>query len=150
MVVKLKKERIDAELHYLQSCNTVDTTQSEFLQNNPRYIVLSNKYGHVQSTKSDSLSGGKHFEDLISVTISSHAPASITKKPVNKQLPLSLTVGNLKLICSKLFNLDPTKQVLFFHETKEFNFPQPLDDNSRTLSYYGLLDHCNIIMEQKL
>jgi hypothetical protein len=75
-------------------------------------------------------------------------------------MPLSLTVGNLKALCHRLFKLDPSAQKLYYKPSKVIHFtvceiidsqdvpiPDELNDESQTLSYYGIRDNAEIIVE---
>lgn len=57
--------------------------------------------------------------EMISVTLQSMAAGSITVPDVQRNLPGSLAVARLKLMMSKLFGLEPSRQVLYFRAAGE-------------------------------
>ena len=66
--------------------------------------------------------------------------------PVEKKLPLSMTVGTLKTLMSKLFKCHPALQHLAFRPKGVY--PSPLDNDMQTLSFYGVCDGGDILLEE--
>jgi len=160
------KERHDAELFYLKwiakqlalnkeqsgDNNENDEESAESKQNEqaemerieqlyPRYIELTKKHGAMSFNKQEA-------EKLmaITVTIKSMDPESITAKPVEKKLPTAMTVAQLKMLCKRLFNLQPQHQRLMFRDGGG-GFPEDMDDDSKPLSFYNLKDGIEILMQ---
>lgn len=81
--------------------------------------------------------------------------AASTQKKNSKQvsdqkkglLP-SMTILQLKQMLKKLYGLDIPLQRLFYKHDGEVGFPDKLDDDSQTLSYYGVCDNGDILMEE--
>lgn len=107
----------------------------------PRYIELTKKYGAMNLDK-------KVTEKLmaITVTLRSMDPESITAKPVDKKLPTTMTVAQLKLLCKRLFKLNPQHQRLTYR-AKGGVFPEDMYDDTRPLSFYNLKDGMEILMQ---
>jgi len=83
-------------------------------------------------------------EELLSLTlISISANQSVTKK-----LPSSLTIVNLKILCQRLFKIDQTYQKIYYKSGKDMVVPENLNDDTQPLSYYGVKDNGEIIIEQ--
>merc|ERR1719242_612603 len=82
----------------------------------------------------------------VKVTLKSMDPESITAKPVEKKLPTTMTVAQLKLLCKRLFKLSPQHQRLTYRD-KGGAFPEDLYDDTRPLSFYNLKDGMEILMQ---
>jgi Ubiquitin-like domain len=122
------------------------------------------------------LNGGLTVQP-VNVTVRSMAAASCSIEPLQKRLPGGLKVGRLKTLCMRAFGLDTERQVLHFraevrYDTKSANartksptlqptfvytslsslqddpFPIELDDDEHTLSYYGVCDGADILMNE--
>jgi len=84
--------------------------------------------------------------DAVTVTIKSMDPKSITSKPIEKILPLTLTVGQLKMLCKRLFQLSPQYQRLMLRNSGDM-FPDDMNDDMKNLNYYGAKDKAEILMQ---
>jgi len=73
-------------------------------------------------------------------------PKSITCQPSEKTLPLSLTVGQLKMLCKRLFQLSPMHQRLMVRNSGDM-FPEDMPDDMQTLKHYGVKDKAEILMQ---
>eukprot|EP01084_Bolivina_argentea_P116468 206941_1 len=139
------KERNDAEMFYLkwiakqignkrrEEEQEMKETQIDALY--PRYIELSRKHGAINLDKNVQ-------EKLLAVTVTirSMDPRSITAKPVEKKLPTAMTVAQLKLLCKRLFKLNPQHQRLMYREVGTQAFPDDLFDDTRSLAFYNIKD----------
>eukprot|EP00485_Elphidium_margaritaceum_P006741 CAMPEP_0202696140 /NCGR_PEP_ID=MMETSP1385-20130828/9480_1 /ASSEMBLY_ACC=CAM_ASM_000861 /TAXON_ID=933848 /ORGANISM="Elphidium margaritaceum" /LENGTH=601 /DNA_ID=CAMNT_0049352251 /DNA_START=33 /DNA_END=1838 /DNA_ORIENTATION=- len=107
----------------------------------PRYIELTKKHGALNFDK-------KETEKLmaVNVVIRSMDPESITAKPLEKKLPTAMTVGQLKMLCKRLFGLPPAYQRLMFREASG-GFPEDMDDDTKALSFYSIKDGMEILMQ---
>ena len=65
--------------------------------------------------------GGRLANDTVNVTISCMAASSCTMDPLRKRLPSSLTVGRLRSMCSRAFDIDYSILILHLRETNVSN-----------------------------
>jgi len=139
------KERNDAELFYLKwITKQIDNKENDMQiieKLYPRYIELVKKHGDMNLNK-------KIAEKLLAVTvmIKSMDPESITAKPVEKKLPTAMTVGQLKMLCKRLFKLKPQYQRLMYREGTN-SLPDDMYDDTRPISFYNIKDGMEILMQ---
>lgn len=161
------KERVQAEKNYiktvakeilltgcLRDCNHFTEQRHTNSGNNtlnmhlfhPRFGELLAKYGESLATiQPMKCIGAKIADDTINLSIRSMAASSCTMEPLNKRLPVSLTVVRLKFMCFKAFNLEISRQLLHL-KVVDNPVPIPLDDDDRALSFYGVHDGSEILM----
>jgi hypothetical protein len=58
--------------------------------------------------------------------------------PIEKRLPLSLSVAKLKLLCKTLFKLEPSRMQLALRRDPSDPFPTILEDDREDIGFYGL------------
>jgi len=130
-------ERQEAEKYYLR---TIINTKAP-LEAHPRFNELVSIYGVPQEEKKEAQTLA---DEMINVTLTSNPHC----QSIQKKIPLTLTVANLKILCNRLFKIDPNVQRLFYKADKSVPVPEFLDDNTRQLSYYSIVDNSEIIIEQ--
>lgn len=114
----------------------------------PRFSELLAKYGESLATiQPMKCIGAKMVDDTINLSIRSMAASSCTMEPLNKRLPVTLTVVRLKFMCFKAFKLEISRQLLHL---KLVDNPVliPLEDDDRALSFYGVHDGSEILMSE--
>eukprot|EP01027_Heterolobosea_sp_BB2_P009865 GEZU01014523.1.p1 GENE.GEZU01014523.1~~GEZU01014523.1.p1 ORF type:complete len:344 (+),score=111.26 GEZU01014523.1:305-1336(+) len=155
------KERDDAEKYYLKQCAAelqqqyaCNPADPEFKTAHPRYAELVQKHGDpmeaLAGAQSAAEAQGSFAKDLVSVTLRSmSASTSGGAMEATRKLPTStMTVQKLKQMCQRLFKLDPSLQRLYYRESRDNPIPDALDDDFKLLSYYGIKDGGEIIMEE--
>jgi len=120
----------------------------KLLAEHPRYFDLLDEHGHVLVAAAADAGGATLAASVVKVTLRSMAAASCTVEPVERRLPLSMTIGSLKVMMQKIFKCELSAQRLSFKESGGAMFPTVLDDDSQTLSYYGVTDKGDILMEE--
>ena len=74
---------------------------------------------------------------------SAHLPAAVRK------LPGGLPLKSIKLIACQLFKVEPTRQQLLYQAPgDEKGIPEPLDDDLRSLSDFGVASGGTIVVEE--
>eukprot|EP01117_Protostelium_nocturnum_P003139 TRINITY_DN1408_c0_g1_i1.p1 TRINITY_DN1408_c0_g1~~TRINITY_DN1408_c0_g1_i1.p1 ORF type:complete len:436 (+),score=187.30 TRINITY_DN1408_c0_g1_i1:59-1366(+) len=131
------QERFDAEKAFVKWSFSNDSVQ------NARYLELVTTHGAPQQEKKEAQTLA---EDLINVRITDMVGGSET---ISKKLPSSLMISNFKILCSRLFKLDMSNQRLFLKVSKSSPFVDPIEDDSRNLSYYGVVEDSEFIIENK-
>jgi len=120
----------------------------------PRFEELTAKHRDAMAAARASAAmaasgGGSLSHDAINVTIRSMAASSCGAEPLRRRLPGSLAVGRVKLLCSRAFGLDVDLQTLHFRSGDGAEaFPTELDDDENALSYYGVADGAEILMNE--
>jgi HAMP domain-containing protein len=164
------------ELLLVASSAETNANKDEILALHPRFEELVDTHKESMAAPQTSLNGGLTVQP-VNVTIRSMAAASCSIEPLQKRLPGGLKVGRLKTMCMRAFGLDTERQVLHFraevrYDTKSANartksptlqptfvytslsslqddpFPIELDDDEHTLSYYGVCDGADILMNE--
>ena len=83
------------------------------------------------------------------VTLRSMAASSCSAEPLTRRLPGTLTVGRVKVLCQRAFGLDVDLQSLHVRDGgSDQAFPTELDDDENPLSYYGVTDGSEILMNE--
>mmetsp|Transcript_19760 Transcript_19760/g.38689 ORF Transcript_19760/g.38689 Transcript_19760/m.38689 type:complete len:775 (-) Transcript_19760:434-2758(-) len=153
------RERSDAERLYLKRVAVSLTSLSETekaakLKEHPRYEELVAEHGDpteaARRAKAAQEADGSLASNSAKIKISSFDPRTCTAPPVNKRLPLSMTVKELKLLCQRLFQVDVDLQQLFYRETgKDFGHPVALDEDGMAIVDFGVKAGGEIIMEAR-
>jgi hypothetical protein len=159
-----RTERIEAERRYvalvshmlqrskINDNNDCLANEATILLENPRYQELCETYknmaifsnnNNIESGNGESLAGC-----VYNVTIKSLAPSSCTMKPVVRRLPGTLNVERLKALCSRIFGLDFDLISLYFRINANDSLPIVMDEDDKTLNYYGLCDGAEILMNE--
>lgn len=156
------RERSDAERLYLKRVKlasiaeaktggTPDDTARDL--EHPRYLELVVEHGEPMASKAGGAAGsgdGSLGADTASLTLRTFDAKTCTVPPAKKKLPLTMTVGALRLLCQRLFGVDSASQHLFYRETgKEFGHPVELDDDTSQLTFFGVQDGGEIIVETR-
>lgn len=69
---------------------------------------------------------------------------------MEKKIPLSITISNLKILCQRQFKIDVSSQLLLYKESaSSTSIPVELDSNSQTLFYYGVKEKGQILVKTK-
>ena len=139
-------ERRDAELHYLKRTYeeyvqahsqarvelTDEALQKHMMEQHPRWYELVETYG----SPIDLVSLKKEGTNIASTSakIKLSGPAG---KVLEKKLLLSMTVGDLKSMCGKLFKIDMLR-VHLVYKFEGLDTVYSLDDDLRQLSFYSL------------
>ena len=64
-----------------------------------------------------------------------------------KKVPMTITVGKLKLLCEKLFKVKADSQRLFYKEPF-MGMPELLEPDDYDISYLGVRDGARILVEE--
>ncbi|KAL3921473.1 MAG: hypothetical protein SGILL_002731 [Bacillariaceae sp.] len=150
-----KTERIEAERRYvalvshlIQRCNIEGAPEEEILNEHPRYAELREVHKNLVFSSNSSEKSESLASSIYNVTIRSLAPASCTTEPVTKRLPGTLNVERLKALCSRIFGLDYDLVSLRFRTDALDSLPIEMEEDDRTLNYYGLCDGAEILMNE--
>ncbi|CAK8694854.1 tubulin-specific chaperone E-like isoform X2 [Clavelina lepadiformis] len=135
-------ERTGSELDYLRKFGlewkdsggdqdpAKNNPSETFIKNHPRFMEIVQEYGAPADTqivkKSSALKG-----NLIELTI--EAPVNPNFKPVKRRLPLSMTIGNLKLFLQKLTKTEIRKQRLVYVSRNDHEHVVELERDYETL-----------------
>ena len=69
--------------------------------------------------------------------------------PATRKLPGGLPLKSVKLIACQLFKVEPTRQQLLYQAPgDEKGIPEPLDDDLRSLSDFGVASGGTIVVEE--
>ncbi|KAL9642984.1 hypothetical protein ABK040_010676 [Willaertia magna] len=151
------KERTDAEKYYLHLCgkekfSNKNNPQFNILDYHPRYEELVKIYGDPcevleNQSQSNSLDSGK--TDFVTIYFKNVAASSLSfvGVPVEKKIPKSMTVFKIKQMCQRLFKVEASRQKLFYID-EDLACPESLYDDLKEISYYGVLDGGNILVDE--
>jgi hypothetical protein len=120
----------------------------------PRWLALVQQHGDTTGGGSGGGGGGAGggtgtlAKEMLGVKLVSMAAGSMTLPPVEKKLPGSLTIGQLKLLFSKLFKLEVGLQVLYY-KSDAMGPPSMLDVDEESLGYFGLTSGSVIYMNER-
>ena len=134
--------------------------RAAILADHPRFAGLTAKHRDAMAAARAAAAGaaaggGSLSHDAVNVTVRSMAASSCGAAPLRRRLPGSLAVGRVKILCSRAFGLDVDLQTLHFRSSSSSGdgrdaeaFPTELDDDDRALSYYGVGDGAEILMNE--
>jgi len=114
-------------------------------KDHPRFYQLAEIYGSpLDIVKIDQKANLQ--SNSAKVSLVSEAPAT-QGKTLNKKILLSMTVAQLKAMCSKLFKIEVMEQTLVYIE-EGYDQEFPFDEEQRQLSIYSIRDGGKIIVRQ--
>jgi hypothetical protein len=160
------RERRDSEKLYLravlmekarlakdQPARGEEELQHLLVQQHPRYLSLKETYEKelfLPANAAASQPGERNLAaEMISLVLANMiVGAAGPCEPVAKRLPLSLTVGKLRLVVKQLFQVEPSSQCLALRAYKD-SIPLELEDDQATLQYYGAIDGAEIFINEK-
>jgi len=137
----------------LSPTEDVAKQREDILSQHPRFEKLTVKHKDAMAAAQASAGykagggGGSLSHDAINVAIKSMAASSCGLEPLRRRLPGSLAVGRVKIMCARAFGLDVDLQTLHYRVDGD-PFPTELDDDGNTLSYYGVSDGAEILMNE--
>lgn len=140
------QEKIDAERLYLRTFMNDETEVNRSLwqslvlkHGDPRDIgaFVSQKDALAQQTLSNN-----QVEILLRSLTSTSAGMEMRKK-----LLITMNIGALKALCSRLFKVSIGEFQLYYHESRDVIMPELMDDDLKDLSYYMLKDGGEIWVE---
>lgn len=136
-------------LHQIKELQDIqDPRLCEFvMKDHPRWFALVEKFGSPLDTVSIQKEGTNISNSSAKVSLISEIPETEGKK-IDKKLLLSMTVSSLKAICSKLFKVEPIKQLLVYQEDG-YEGDYPFDEDERQLSFFSVKDGGRIICRHK-
>eukprot|EP00884_Botryococcus_braunii_P020395 jgi/Botrbrau1/7039/Bobra.0165s0062.1 len=147
------QERRDAELRYLRvvlgSLQEANAEEALAIQKaSPRLPSLLKQYGDVGGATVGSQAGKALTSELREVRLTCLAAAARRNTGSQvKRLPGTMTLGNLKVLCERLFGLPVAHQVMYLRASTD-PVPQPLgEDDLRDLSYLGVEDGNEILVD---
>merc|ERR1711937_907517 len=85
---------------------------------------------------------------IYNITIKSMAASSCTTDPIVRRLPRTMNVERMKAMCSRVFDIDFDLIRLRFRTDKVDSLPIEMEDDCRTLDYYGLCDGGEILVDE--
>eukprot|EP00250_Pteridium_aquilinum_P007031 c16829_g1_i2 orf=48-1721(+) len=146
-----QRERKDSEIRYVHYVmSTMPTSdEEERTHAHPRFLELKKNYDldeeqlHVRK----GAGSAKMADSLRAVTIMCVALSVGEKAPSVKKLPLSTTIGKLKLVCEALFKVKASKQRLYLRE-QDVPVPVPLGDDLETLGDVGVGFDSTILVDE--
>jgi len=134
--------------------NLTQTKAAYLKKEHPRWLSLVQQHGEIASWAVGGEGGGAGVgtgtlaKGMMLVTLVSMASGSMTLPPVEKKIPGTLTVGQLKLLFSKLFKLEMGLQVLYYKSDARAP-PSVLDEDEESLGYFGLTSGSVIYMNER-
>lgn len=112
----------------------------------PRFYELVQKFGNPLEMVSAQKEGTNISNSSAKVELVSEVDAT-AGKTLNKKLLLSMTVAQLKALCSKLFKADALAVTLVYTESG-FEGEFPFDEDERTLSFFSVKEGGRIIVRE--
>lgn len=149
-------ERLEAERRYvtlvshsLQKGNFDEDERIAFLDKHPRYIELTEKHKNLTIYLKNRMErGGNLAESIYNITIKSMAASSCTMEPIVRRLPGTMNVERMKAMCSRTFNVDYDLIRLRFRTDNADSLPIEMEEDSKTLDYYGLCDGAEVLVDE--
>lgn len=140
------KERHQAERRYLAHTTTAT--------NNNNNHDDDDLYQQLASKHQDLLQQQSSFCDILNVTVVSMLPHSCTYKPWVRRLPVGVTLGRLKLLLEKVFELD--RDLMTFTMLEEqldgkgggVAVPIPNDNDEASLWHLGIADGAKLFLHE--
>ena len=151
-----KDERTEAERRYvtlvsnaIQKGDFSEEEKTAFLEKHPNYLKLTKKHENLTIYLKNRLEkGGNLATSIYNITIKSMAASSCTMEPIVRRLPGTMNVERMKAMCSRAFNIDYDIISLRFRTDTAGSLPVEMDDDSKTIDYYGLCDGAEVLVDE--
>ncbi|CAI5737658.1 unnamed protein product [Hyaloperonospora brassicae] len=154
-----EKERAEAERLYLKrilhelAVVADDACECErVLAAHPRYNRLRELHPDISIEQNDSANGcgstagpRKLASSLVKVSIIPMSMRATSLQPLVKNIPQQMKVSQLKLLIEAKFGVEVPVQVLSFR-TDPRSLPMVLDDDSAEVSYFGIQDGSEVLV----
>lgn len=114
----------------------------------PRFMQLSALYADALPSASDSTTGATLASDVVNITLRSMAGASSFMPPVPKALPLTLPVQALAQIAAKVFQMEDASLLRLSFRDSASAFPTLMDNELKPLSYFGVCEGGEVLIEE--
>lgn len=155
-----KKERAEAEKSYVRRVMRAMAALGEegeadgpggrkalLLADNPRWPELRALHGEAMYATGGAEGTGSLASEMLPLRLVSMASVSMTAAPVEKRLPGSMLVSQLKQLLAKLYKVEPEMQVLTCRSDKS-SLPTVLDRDDESLAYFGLMPGWEVIVNE--
>ncbi|KAG7387878.1 hypothetical protein PHYPSEUDO_013529 [Phytophthora pseudosyringae] len=154
-----EKERKEAEqlylkriLHELAVIGDGKDERERVLAAHPRFTRLRELYPELSIDQSGSAGGSgsaagprKLASSLVKVSIIPMSMQATSFEPLLKKIPQQMKVSQLKLLIEAKFGVEVPAQVLSFRIDSR-SMPMLLDDDSAEVSYYGMQDGSEVLV----
>eukprot|EP00762_Andalucia_godoyi_P003489 ANDGO_04227.mRNA.1 Tubulin-folding cofactor E len=148
-------ERMDAEKNYLKAAATeaLERDKEKPIPDQTKWV----QYNRLVQIHGDPLETARRLQtiekggaQLATVKLRSMVSETLHVAPVEKRLPLSLSVAKLKLLCKTLFKCEVEKMELLFKKDAADPFPTVLEDDREDLAFYGVTNEfsCEIWVQE--
>ncbi|KAG0567309.1 hypothetical protein KC19_7G125700 [Ceratodon purpureus] len=151
------RERRDSEIRYVRHVLTSmrTNTKEEIMKRHPRFEKLRLLHDLPEDIWSGCINTTVDNCNLYQSFASNFAPVTINcvaagvgeRAPITKKLPLSTTIGKLKVVCEALFRLHPDQQRLYFKD-QDSPLPIALEDDAETIADAGIGPGRIIILDE--
>ena len=119
------------------------------MEKHPRYLGLTEKHENLTIyLKNRMEKGGNLATSIYNITIKSMAASSCTMEPIVRRLPGTMTVERMKAMCSRAFNIDYDIISLRYRTDTAGSLPVEMEDDSKTIDYYGLCDGAEVLVDE--
>jgi hypothetical protein len=113
----------------------------------PRYFLLAARHDLHAPAAAAASAASNLAASVVGLVLRSMAGASCMMEPQVKKLPLSMSVGAVKQLAARLFKCDPALQRLSFRDNPGA-YPSLMDDDAKPLSYYGVTEGGEVLIEE--
>lgn len=131
----------------LSSSSVAQARLAGLLKEHPRGLTLLAVHPEVVAQSAVSQSSSRLEDRTVRVTIRSMAARSCTAEPIQKRLPLTMQVLQVKQMASRAFKVAPSMQRVCYRDQPNA-FPSVMEDDRRTLQYYAVPDGAEILIEE--
>lgn len=143
----MPRERVSAERQFLSFALRGDGLVAAMDSAGVHLERLRGIHGEVQAASADlkaedsSLSG-----QLVALSLKPMAACILDKPKTEKRVPASMTIGEMKVLCHRIFKSLPVEKMSLSFAEPGAAVPFKLDDDFRDLSFFGLCDGCEILV----
>ena len=117
-------------------------------ETHPRFQALSALYAEALPSAGDSSGGATLASNIVHITLRSMAGASSFMPPVPKALPLTLPVQALAQIAAKVFEMEDAALLRLSFRDSANAFPTLMDNELKPLSYFGVCEGGEVLIEE--
>ncbi|XP_059297321.1 tubulin-folding cofactor E isoform X2 [Lycium ferocissimum] len=144
------RERKESEIRYVRLVmSKCHDNPEETKKLHPRFAELKTFHGIEDEKAASGATGPQKMSlSLISITLKCVAASIGEKAPLTKKLPVTTTVGKLKILCESFFKIKSIKPKLFLQEEGS-PLPTLLDDDMASIIDFGVGNGSTILVEEE-
>uniref|UniRef100_A0A7S3G8X5 CAP-Gly domain-containing protein n=2 Tax=Palpitomonas bilix TaxID=652834 RepID=A0A7S3G8X5_9EUKA len=122
-----------------------EEAKAAFLAEHPTYSKIMARLGEIQVIGTVADGPRTMMDEVVELNFVSE----LSEKKHKKKLPPTTGIGAVKALGARLFKLELDNTTFRYYNEGAEHFPEPLNEDFRTLDYYGIVSGATVLVEAK-